>query len=80
MLLLGESMGYYNIFELAVIGAKSVKHALVQVFDQYRPHILIRKNLPDYRPQNLFPMVAGQGVVRGLLIMRKKKGEVGVHW
>lgn len=73
-------MGYYNIFELAVIGAKSVKHTLVQVFDQYRPHILIRKNLPEYRPQKVFPMVfTGQGVIRGLLIMRKKK-EVGVHW
>jgi len=73
-------VGYYNIFELAVIGAKSVKHTLVQVFDQYRPHILIRKNLPEYRPQKVFPMVfTGQGVIRGLLIMRKKK-EVGVHW
>lgn len=74
-----KKVGYYNIFELAVIGAKSVKHTLVQVFDQYRPHILIRKNLPDYRPQKIFPMFTGQGVIRGLLIMRKKK-EVGVHW
>ncbi len=67
-------MGYYNIFELALIGAKSVKHALINLIDTYRPKILIRKPIPSYKPQPLFPSVAG------MILVKYRRGKYGVHY